>query len=213
MYYKVTLTCRGGFTVGQVVHIIKYFDKCKHAYVVNEFGERGVNSHLEGIIEFDTKTTSNVTERIKRVYNMLEIDVVDEVTIKVKKVTHLNGAIIYASKELSVSSNVVLLKGWNQTWIDKMIKENVKDIPYKMLKKLGTRLTQKTGPAMIYEWCIANNMRVESKADYLKVTKLMCKQQYLFGCCRDTGLWRDVCSLFQSGHAGELIAESNLHFF
>jgi len=213
MYYKVTLTCRGGFTSCQIGYLLKYFEKCNHAYLVNEYGDKGLNSHLEGIVEYDTNTTSNVTDRIKRVYGLFDIDVVDNVTIMVKKVTHLTGALIYASKELATGSNIVLLKGWKQTWIDKRIKDNVKDIPYKMLKSLGCRLTQTTGPAVIYEWCIANNMRVESKVDYIKVTKLMCKQQYLFGTCRDTGLWRDVCSLFQSGHAGEIIAENNLHFF
>lgn len=213
MYYKITLTSRGGLSTLEVGKLVQYFEICRHAYLVNEYGSLQVNSHLEGIVEFDTNTTSNVSERIKRVYASLKIDVIPQVTINVKKVTHLTGALIYASKELATGSNVALLKGWKQTWIDKMIKDSVKDIPFKMLKKLGCRLTQTTGPALIYEWCTANNMQIETKEDFLEVKKLMCRQQYLFGTCRDPGLWQDVCSLFKSGYAGLKIGESNLHFF
>ena len=74
MHYKITVTCAGGLSEHNVKEIAKYFAPCNHAYVVNEFGELGSNSHLEVVAEFDTECTSNITERMRKLYVKLEID-------------------------------------------------------------------------------------------------------------------------------------------
>jgi len=178
---------------------------------VNEQGESGSNSHVEGVAEFETVNTSNVTQRVKGLYKTLKIDVSPN-SIRVKKVTHLIGAIIYANKEIETDGVVLILKGWTQTWIDKQVKDNVKNIPHKMLKKKGTRLTQGTAGALIYEWAIANTCRVVSKQDYQYVAKQMAKEGYLFGSVRHVGVFQDVCALFGSGDAVESAIEQALHW-
>ena len=115
MFYKITLTARGGLTQENIDHLIEYFKMCKHAYIVNEQGESEENSHLEGIIEFDIKNTSNVTVRIKKQYEKMGVEVVKGVTIVVKSVTHLIGAIIYTSKELEGKGKLSLLRGWKSS--------------------------------------------------------------------------------------------------
>ncbi len=214
MFYKITLTTAGGFTEGQVEGFEKLFDKLKHAYITNEFGEGGNNSHLEGVIERDTIKTSNVTAWIKREYANLEIEFTHN-SIRVKKVTHLVGAIIYTNKEILAAvtdAEVITLRGWTQSWIDKTVKDNVKNISFKELKKIGTKLTQGTGGAMMYEWCKGNNMQVECKFDYLNVVKAMAKEGYMFGSVRHVGLYQDVCALFGVGQAAQDVAENALHF-
>jgi len=166
----------------------------------------------QGVVEFDTEVTSNITGRITRLYEAMKIEVIRGITFKVKKASHLVGALIYCSKELALEGTVVVLKGWEQTWIDKQVKDNVKNIPYKMLKKLGIRLTQGTGPAMIYEWCKANNMQVRDKTEYLEVAVCMSEKGYMFGSVRHVGLYQDVCSLFGEGGAVRSVIESDLRF-
>ncbi len=212
MYYKITLTASGGLGDTQIGAFRKYFEPCKHAYLVNEFGESKMNSHLEGIVEFDTEKTSNVTDRIKLVYKKLEIEVIPKVTFRVKRVSHLIGALIYVSKELRESGKVVLLKGWESSWIDQQIKDNVKSIPYKMLIKKGTRVSQNTGGAIVYEWCIAHNMQVTNKEELFKVVKLMGDEGFLFGSIRPLGIYQDVCALFGDGVATEECFRSALCF-
>ncbi len=211
MFYKVTLTCSGGLSAEQIGVLVQYFKGCRHGYLVNEQGSNGMNSHVEGIVEFDTQTTSNVTDRIKRVYEKMGIEV-EECTIRVRQATHLIGALIYASKELRHGGKVVLLKGWEQSWIDKQIKENVKCIPHKMLLKRGTRINQSAGAALVYEWCVANNTQVKTKRDYLEVIRSMAGSGFLFGNARHLGLYQDVCSLFGIGRATQMCAESDLRF-
>jgi len=199
MFYAVTLTARDGLTDENILIIGEYFKQCRHAYLINEQGDSGSNSHVEGVVEFETDITSNISKRLKTLYVRLKIEVVKGITFRVRKATEYIGCIIYASKELQASGKLVLLKGWSQTWIDKAIKDNVKKIPHKMLAKAGTRVYQKTGPALIYEWCIANNMHIETKFQYLKVIRYMGNQNYMFGSTRHVGLFQDVCALFGDG--------------
>lgn len=212
MFYKITLTASGGLTEDQIEQIKHYFETCDHVFLINEFGQSGSNSHVEGVVEFDTKKTWNVTQRVKTLYEQMGIEIIPRITFKVKAVTHLIGAIIYAQKELEDKGKIVLLKGWTSTWIDKQVKDNVKDIPHKMLKKKGTRVTQGTGPALLFEWCKANNQTIRYKQDYLAVIRSMADEGYMFGMIRHIGLYPDVCALFGDGIATVNVAESELRF-
>lgn len=214
MFYKITLTTTGGFTEEQVQGFEQYFDELKHAFVTNEFGASGGNSHIEGVIERDTVKTNNVTIWIKSLYKKLNIEVFPN-SIRVKSVTHLVGAIIYTNKEIAdakENAEVICLKGWTQSWIDKTVKDNVKNISFKELKTKGTRITQGTGGALMFEWCKANNMRVLCKRNYLDVVKAMAKEGYMFGSSRHVGLYQDVCALFGEGNAACDAAENALAF-
>ncbi len=213
-FFKITLTTSGGFTTKQVDEFEKVFDRLNHVYVVVEYGESGGNRHLEGIIERDTIKTYNVTTWIKRQYALLDIDVSYN-SIRVKAATDRIGAIIYASKELKklhTESEVISLRGWTQTWIDKQIKDNVSKISFKELKKRGTKMTKGTGGALMYEWCIANNRQVLNKGDYIEVVKTMGDQGFMFGCVRHVGIYQDVCCLFGDGTAASDVAMNELHF-
>ncbi len=211
MFYKITLTASGGLSKDNLEEIKTYFTPNPHVYLTVEYGESGSNCHVEGIVEYASDKTSNVTRRIKTLYSKMEIDVVFN-TIKVCRATHLVGALIYASKELEKQGELLLLQGWTQSWIDQQVKENVKSIPYKMLKKQGTRVTQNAGGALMYEYAIANNMVVTSRQDYIEVVKLMGCEGYLFGSTRHKGIFQDVCALFGDGSAASAVADAELHW-
>lgn len=212
MYFKITLTTSGGLTSEQCQSFAQYFKKeCDHCYLVIEQGDSGTNRHVEGVIDIDTVKTNNVTTRIKTLYRKLHLEVTDY-SIRVKKATHLIGALIYASKELKTHGTKLMLKGWEQTWIDKQVKENVKHIPHSILKKKGTRLTQSTGAAVMHEFAVANNMTVTCKDDFLYLGKAMGNEGYLFGSCRPKGLYMDLMALFDSGQGVFDVWEQELHF-
>ncbi len=214
MYYKISLTARDGFTSETLVPFIEAFSLLQNCYVVNEFGASGHNSHLEGVVEYDTEKTSNVKERMKTLYRRAGVEIVAGISIKVLRVTHLAGALIYADKELKGPgpANLLVLRGWKQSWIDKQIKDNVKNIPHKMLKNRGHRVTQNTGGALMYEWCLANNQEITCKRDMVQVGKTMASQGYLFGSVRAMGLYQDVLALFGSGDAVEAVWNNEFHF-
>jgi hypothetical protein len=210
--FNVTLTTSGGFQESHMETIKLYFStNCANCYVINEFGDQGTNSHVQAVAQFKTVKTNNVTNRMKTLYGRLNLEVTTN-SIRVYKITHLVGAFIYADKELKGDGKLILLKGWKQSWIDKQVKENVKNIPHKMLKQHGTRLTQGTAGALIYEYAIAHNMQVCCKQDYKAVAKLMAKDKYLFGSIRHIGVFQDVCALFGSGDAVEDVIENVLHW-
>lgn len=212
MFFKVTLTSRNGLSKESVDSILIHFNKCKKAYIVHEFGEAGTNSHLEGVIEMETSKTSNVTRGIERVYENLKLEIVKGISIHVVRVTNLPGAFIYASKELEKEGRMALMKGWDRTFVDEICKENVRNIPYSMLKRAGTRLYPSTAAALMYEWCKENERFIVEKNAYLEVVHLMADDGYMFDACRHLGLYPALCSLFGDGSASRNVAESDLRF-
>lgn len=213
MFYKITLTSSGGLSTNEIEFIKNYFEHaCVHVFLVEEFGESGTNRHVEGIVEFDTDVTSNVTKRVRGLYERMGIDEVKGISFKVQRATHLIGAFIYASKELKEKGNCLVLKGWEQTWIDKQIKDNVKAIPHKMLKKHGVRVTQGTGAGLMFEYCQAHGYSCMRKHEYLAIVREMGDAGYMFGCIRHMGLYQDLCALFGDGTAAVKCAESELRF-
>ncbi len=214
VFYVLTLTKSGGFSEEDLVPFIQSFNKQVHAYVINEFGSAGGNSHIQGIVEYDTVKTNNVTVRIKKLYDVIKCEIGPN-SIRVKKATDLIGALIYSHKELDdpeSSAKLLCLKGWQSSWIDQQIKDNVAKIPHKMLKKRLIRVTQGTGGALMYEWCTANNRVVQDKYSFGQVVKDMASNGYAFGCVRGKGLYADVMSAFGDGSAAMDVMLSDLHF-
>ncbi len=199
MFYTVTLTKRNGLTDGDVNNIVKHLSGCMHVYLTHEFGQLENNSHLQGIVEFDTEKTSNVTERMRRMYVKLGIEFVRGVSVRVSKVVDLPGAVSYASKELKGKGKQVLLEGWHESWILQQVQDAVKKIPFKVLKGKGTRMTQSTAGALIFEYAKARNFYVTDKETYREICVMMAKEGYLFGNLKHVGVIQDVCALFGDG--------------
>ncbi len=213
-YYTITLTTSGGFSDNQIEIFIKAFDTLKHAYVVNEFGSTDQFSHIQGLVEYDTSKTSNVTYRIQRLYKSANLDVTPR-SIRVKRATDYVGALIYSRKELDYSetkAKVIVIVGWSSSWIDEQVKNNVSKIPHKMLKKKLHRVYASTGGVLMYEWCVANNRIITSKFDYLNIVKAMAKEHYAFGLIRHKCIYQDVMASFGEGLAAYQIADSELLF-
>ncbi len=206
-FFKITLTAAGGLSAKNVQELVKYFTKkCKHAYIVNEFGESGANSHMEGIIEFPGKRTDNVTRAISTQYKRLGIDVVARITINVKSVFSLQGCLSYASKELKNNGKVVLLLGWEESWIQTKVGNVSRNISPTTLLSMGTWVNKRIGPAQIYKWCQTNNRRIRNLREYREVCVSMGDNQYMF----DRGIhkctYANVMALFKDGcGVGEII--------
>ena len=212
-HYTITLTGPGGLTDSNIGVAKQWFDEnCVNCYVVNEFGESEQFSHLQVVCEFPTKKTSNVSVRMKRLYKLMEVEVVNRISFKVKACTHISGAIWYATKEVHGKGKVILLKGWRQSWIDQQVKDGEKSRPVKEYKNVGIRLSNTTAPGAMFKWCQAHNMVVRSKANFIEVGKQMACEGYQFGTCKAKGLFMDVCGLFQSSDALAAVWTNDLFF-
>ncbi len=213
--YTITLTARDGLKPDQIGVLKEYLDRrCESAYVVNEFGSSGLNSHLQGVCDFKDKKTSNITGGFKTVYRKNKWEVVNNITIRIKKVSELGGAFSYASKELKDKNPAkeILVKGWRKTWITTQIHDYQKRTPVIQYKHDGIRLTNATGPSAMYQWCMAHDMQITNKAEFIQVGKLMTCDDFQFGGCRTKGLFMDVCGKFKNGDALEKIWENDLFF-
>jgi len=214
-FYKATLTTSDGFTLDQVTPFKEFFNKYENAYIVNEYGQSGNNSHLECVFKSDVTKTGNITRSLKRIYDDNKIPWVNSISVRVKKCTHLIGAIIYANKEIKQSdtkATVLVQRGWSSSWIDPQVKDNVKSIPHKMLNKQVTRVTKGTGGALMHEWCVANGYVVSNARDYLEVVEKMGDDKYAFGSIRHMSIYSDVMSAFGDGKGARDVAESELRF-
>lgn len=211
MFYKITLTTSGGLVQSQLDEFKSYFSECFHAFLVVEYGSTGSNCHLEGVVEYKTVKTNNVTVRIKNLYKRCGIEVSHN-SINVQKAHHLNGALLYANKELETKGHILVQEGWTSSFIDQVVKSAVRKKTNADLMKGFTRVTQSHGGPLMYEWATANNMKVINKQSYLDVKKQMASEGYLFGTCRDQGLYQDVCACFGDGNAAYDVGDGNLHF-
>ncbi len=215
-HWTLSITTSSPGLTSQHIDIARDYldDKCEYAYVVNEFGTNQDNSHLQCVVSFKTKKQSNVMDKMKILYRLMDLEIVNRHTVVVKHATHMDGALHYISKELVASKKgrVILRKGWRQGWIDNQVKEYAKKTPKAELQSLGKRFTQTTAPGAIFKWASANNMHVSNKQEFLEVGKMMAGEGYLFGTCNVKGLFMDVCALFGDGQATKDVWESALAF-
>jgi len=212
-HWTLSLTASGGLTSDNIEVAKGYFDeKCQYAYIVNEFGSAGTNSHLQCVVSFTTKKQSNVKQKMESLYKKMGVEIVNRHTCVVKAATHMDGALHYVSKELSGKGKLVLLKGWRQGWIDTQVKEFVKKTPRIEFQSMGVRLTQTSAPGAMFKWAVANNMQVTDKRSFINVGKLMTAEGYMFGTCRAKGIYMDVCGLFKDGRALGDVWEAELAF-
>ncbi len=211
MYYKITLTYRNGFPEVVLNSLKAQFQSLNHCFLVVEYGDSGSNCHIEGVIDRSTIKTSNVTRWLTGLYKKLELELTDY-SIRVHKVTHLSGALTYASKELKSAGKVFVLNGWESSWIDQQVKSNLRKIPTSKLKSKGIRVTQNTAGAHIYEYCRANNMTITSKNSMIEVIKHMASHDYLFGSIRPLGVYVDTMTHFGIGQAAADSFEQALFF-
>jgi len=211
-FYKITLTTSNGFEYADLKNFKEFFQNFSHAYLAVEHGQNG-NAHIEGVIQRDTVSTNNVRLLLERAYLAMGLPVSCR-SVVVRRVTHLNGAIFYASKELNTERGCLLiLRGWSQTWIDEQLKAKVPLFKQLELKKLGHHLSKHTAAATVFKWCDAHNRCVTSKADFLEIVYSMASEGWMFGNIRSKALYPDVLALFSQGYAIRDIYENDLCFF
>lgn len=195
MYFTITLTKRNGFEISEVQALIELIQaKCENAYLAEEFGDGG-NRHVQGVLSLSFKRTDAVHSWLDRMYGCVGLESTTR-SVCVKKCTNLCGALIYTEKEISSGGRLLLIKGWKSSWIDQQVKNNVKDIPYKMLKKKKTILGLSTAAAVIHEYGLAHNMHVDSKESFVLILKAMSDNGFAVGHLRMVPVYRGVRDYF-----------------
>ncbi len=176
--YAITFTTRTpGFDDSEVAAIRDWCKNNSDACMLVE--EVAATRHLHAAFRCTQKTTVQVSRKLSRLYDSLNILWVPKVSCKVRKMTELIGWFHYLKKDLGDAAPL-LLTGWKMTWITEQCAANVKKIPRKMLLKHDYQVTSRNGTALVIEYAAANNYPLCDKYSFADVIAQMTADSYTF---------------------------------
>lgn len=155
LMFTLTVSSSFPFTDIQLAGIKDKLSSRKYCCVVIEMHKNGTR-HIHGVVS-GTKNAGGLTRVFERLYGDLEIPYVKYVSVKVKSVSSLAGAIHYCTKS-SGSSPLFLLKGWTRNWITDQYRSQVLKMPSKVLMKGWTILQRSTAIPTIINWIKAHDL-------------------------------------------------------
>ncbi len=178
--YCATCTCSAGFTPDQLTLLAEMhrqrYDKALCVHEPHEDGRR----HFHSVFECRVKNPQSVLRMFERFYvNILHIQPVKGVSIVVKKTSDLIGAFHYL---IDPSKNGVRLAtfGWSDNWIRRQVRENLKKMPYKLLKRDDYTILMATGTNLIIEYAKRSGLPLSGKWTFRRVLQEMAGHGYSF---------------------------------
>ncbi len=188
--YALTLTTSSpGFDDDEVFAIR---DWCKHnsdaCFLVEEVSS---HRHLHAAFRCTQKTTVQVTRKLAKLYEKLNLPWVAKVSCKVRRATVLVGWFHYLRKEMK-KDEPLLLTGWKMTWIAEQCAANLKKIPHKVLLKHDYQVSTKNGTAMVIEYAKRKNLPLCDKYTFADVLTDMAADSYTFESVRIKWLFCQV---------------------
>jgi len=176
--YAITFTTSTpGFDDEQVQAIRLWCKNNSDACMLVE--ETAATRHLHAAFRCTQKTTVQVSRKLARLYESLNLPWVPKVSCKVRKMTKLIGWFHYLKKDLG-DAEPLLLTGWKMTWITEQCAANLKLIPRKVLLKKDYQVTTKTGTALVIEYASRNNLPLCDKYTFADVITAMAADSYTF---------------------------------
>ncbi len=115
MFYFITLTTAGGLSTVQVEDLTAYFmdftDKC---LLTEELHANG-GIHMHAVCELATLHTANVTVRMTKLYERLDIPYVKGIAVKVKAIKQgtLSNVHNYCLKDVTDDHKPAVCNGWS----------------------------------------------------------------------------------------------------
>ncbi len=193
--YLLTLTSSDGFSSvqeGQILHWCRtHTDKCM---LVRELHDSG-KAHYHALVCTDTKLAQGVTRKLETLYRLMNIEFTPCVSINVKKVTDLVGAMHYLSKDIPVSENPLLCTGWRYSWIKSECLGNIKKIPHCVLKKDQYMVQNSSSVQLIIRYANAGGFPLCGKQSFITVTTEMQGVGYQFEKIKPKWLYAQVMAM------------------
>ncbi len=191
-YYTITLTSKDDFTESQEVEIVKWHRRGEYCFLVREFHADGRKHYHSMMAVRSPKTCSAVVKNLGRLYEKLSIHWQKGVSVKVKKLTHINGYFNYMLKEQAEDEVPLLLAGWKMSWIKEQAVSNLKEVPYKLLKGQTYMVQKNTSVELVLKYAKASGNAITCKASFVDVVYSMQVDGYQFDNIKKSSLYTNV---------------------
>ncbi len=191
----LTLTSSDGFSSVQEGQIVTWHknhsDKC---LLTREYHDSG-KAHYHSILCTPTKLAQGVTRQLEVLYRSMNIEFVVKVSIVVKKVTDLVGAMHYLSKDIPLRGKPLCCHGWSYSWIKKECLVNIKKIPHCMLRKDQYMVQNSSSVQLIIRYAHAGGFPLCGKESFISVTTEMQAVGYQFEKIKPKWLYAQVMAM------------------
>ncbi len=193
--YMLTLTSSDGFSSVQEGQIVEWCrthsDKCM---LVREYHDSG-KAHYHVLICSDTKLANGVTRQLECLYRTMNIEWTPRVSVCVKKVTDLVGAMHYLSKDIPLSEKPLLCTGWSYSWIKSECLGNIKKIPHRMLSKDQYMVKNSSSVQLVIRYAHAGGFPLCGKQSFITVCTEMQGEGYQFENIKPKWLYAQVMAM------------------
>ncbi len=216
MFYFITLTTSGGLSTVQVEGLTDYFKTLADKCLLTEELHANGGTHLHAVCELATLHTANVTVRMAKLYERLDIPYVKGPSVKVKAVKDgtLSQLHSYVIKDVKPNHKPLICEGWS---IKSLMADRVKQL--KNLKE-GDRAK---GECMLHlnsvEWTVIEYAKrsaldLTDKYAFIDCVVQMQKEGYSFSRIKPTLLYcqvmarvghTNVASNWWEGQLGDMI--------
>jgi len=207
-YYMATLAPKIWFTKEERAPLYKWFSRHDQVLGYTEVASR---KHLHVLFSSDVKKTGNVTRSLEQLFDKHKIEFEKGITINVKKASHPLGYFHYLTSDVKGGTRV-LLKGWRQTWIQEQCRNNLKQIPRKLLKKDVYVVNNVEGPDLITLFAERHHMPLVDKRTFIAVVVEMECNKYRFHSCKKKDLLTNTLALHGHIRCSVSLWESELCF-
>ncbi len=191
-YYTVTFTQGGDFNDSQESEIVSWHKRAEYCYLVREYHKDGRRHYHSMIAVFSPKTPSSIVKGLERFYEKLGIPWQKGVSVKCKKLTHINGYFAYMLKEQEEDQAPLMLRGWKMSWIKEQAVSNIKEIPYKLLKGQTYMVQKNTSVELVLKYSKASGNPITCKASFIDVVYSMQAEGYQFDNIKKSSLYSNV---------------------
>lgn len=177
--YFYTLTTNRDFLPDEIVSIAQWFAKsCESCLLVEERGHNG-KLHLHATTTQKQKTAGEITRRMQKLYEHLNIPFQIKISVRIKRTTDQIGSFHYLTKDLG-DKVPVLLFGWKMTWIQQQCRDNVKKIPHKLIKGEDYVVNMVIAPNLLMEYARRSGIPLTGKEGFKEVVARMMGEGYQF---------------------------------
>ncbi len=190
-YYTVTFTRAGDFDDSQESSIIDWHKRAEYCYLIREYHKDGRRHYHSMIAVFAPKTPSSIVKNLERFYEKLGIPWQKGVSVKCKKLTHINGYCCYMRKDQD-DQEPLLLRGWKMSWIKEQAVANIKEIPYTLLKGQTYMVQKNTSVELVLKYSKASGNPISCKAGFIDVVYAMQAEGYQFDNIKKSSLYSNV---------------------
>lgn len=191
-YYSITFTRGGDFSDAEQEGIVSWHrGRGDYCYLIKEYHKDGRKHYHSMIAVMSPKTPSAIVKNLERLYEKLGIPWQKGVSVKVKKLTHINGYFGYMLKSQD-DEEPLYLHGWAMSWMKEQSVANIKEIPFTLLKGQTYMVQKNTSVELVLRYAKASGNTISCKASFIDVTYSMQTEGYQFDNIKKSSLYSNV---------------------